>query len=102
MSTPAIQILNSDGHTSFSPSSQTALVSDLVFWQNKDSKAHLPWPTDSNYKPEATGWFPAVPPGETSGDFATPTSPQTVYYYCHLHPKETTERGTINVVNSLP
>lgn len=103
MSTPAIQIIfNSDGTTSFSPSPQTALVSDLVFWQNNAKAPHWPWPTDSNYNPQAKGWFPAaVPPGETSGDFATPPQPQTVYYCCYLHPTEPTEQGTINVVTSL-
>jgi len=100
MSTPAIQIVCSGGSTSFSPSPQTALVSDLVFWNNQTQEDHWPWPTDSNYKPQATGWFPAaVPPGQTSGDFATPTAPQTVYYCCSLHP---TEHGTINVVSKLP
>jgi hypothetical protein len=100
MSTPAIQIICSGGNTSFSPSPQTALVSDLVFWNNQTEEDHWPWPTDSNYNPNATGWFPAaVPPGQTSGDFATPTAPQTVYYCCYLHP---TEHGTINVVSSLP
>jgi hypothetical protein len=101
MSTPAIQIILSlDGNTtSFSPSPQTALVSDLVFWNNETQHHHWPWPTDSNYNPQATGWFPTpVPPGETSGDFATPTSAQTVYYCCKLHP---TEHGIINVVTSL-
>jgi|SRR5579864_1994886 len=100
MSTPAIQIVCSGGNTSFSPSPQTALVSDLVFWNNETEENHWPWPTDSNYTPNTTGWFSAaVPPGQTSGDFATPTAPQTVYYCCYLHP---TEHGTINVVSSLP
>lgn len=104
MSTPAIQIiLNPDGTTSFSPSPQTALVSDLAFWNNQTKENHWPWPTDSNYNPQATGWFPApVPPSETSGDFATPTSAQTVYYCCKLHPHRISERGKINVVTSLP
>ena len=99
MSTPAIQIiLNSDGSTSFSPSPQTALVSDLVFWQNDTKESHWPWPTDSNYNPQATGWFPAaVPSGETSGDFATPTTAQTVYYCCKTHPLRASERGIIKV-----
>lgn len=112
MSTPAIQIiLNPDGSTSFSPSPQTALFSDLVFWNNQTKENHWPWPTDSNYNPQATGWFPAaVPPGETSGDYATPPAvpppppqpPQTIYYCCKLHPLRTSERGTITVVSSLP
>jgi hypothetical protein len=111
MSTPAIQIiLNSDGTTSFSPSPQTALFSGLVFWNNQTKEHHWPWPTDSNYNPQATGWFPAVPPGETSGDYATPPAvpppppqpPQTIYYCCKLHPHRTSERGTITVVSSLP
>ena len=76
MSTPAIQIiLNSDGSTTFSPSSQKALFGDLVFWNNQTKENHWPWPADSNYNPQAIGWFPApVPPGETSGDYATPPS----------------------------
>ncbi len=112
MSTPAIQIiLNSDGSTTFSPSSQKALFGDLVFWNNQTKENHWPWPADSNYNPQAIGWFPApVPPGETSGDYATPPAvpspppqpPQTIYYCCKLHPQRTGERGTIKVVASLP
>jgi hypothetical protein len=112
MSSPAIQIiLNPDGSTTFSPSSQTALRGDLVFWNNQTKENHQPWPTDSNYKPEGKPWFPPVPPGETSGDYATPQvplppapppPPQTIYYFCKLHPHRTSERGTITLVNSLP
>jgi hypothetical protein len=101
MSTPPIQIINTGGTTSFSPNPQTALVSDLVFWRNNTKEDHWPWPTDSNYNPLPTGWFPApVPPNQTTGDFPTPTTAQTVYYCCKNHP--TTERGTIDVVTSLP
>ena len=104
MSTPPIQIiLNPNGTTSFSPSPQTALRGDLVFWNNQTKESHQPCQTDSNYNLDPKGWkLPAVPPGETSGDYATPTAPQTVYYCCYLHPKEPTEQGIINVVNSLP
>jgi len=99
MSSPVIRIiLNPDKTTSFSPSPQKAPVSDLVFWRNETQESHWPWPTDSNYNPDATGWsIPAVPPSETSGDFATPTSAQTVYYCCKLHPHRTSERGIIKV-----
>ncbi len=113
MSTPAIQIiLDSEGNTRFSPSPQTALFSDLVFWNNETKESHWPWPTDFDYNPQATGWFPAaVPPGETSGDYATPPqppppptppTPQTIYYFCKVHPLRINERGMITVVSSLP
>lgn len=112
MSTPPILIiLNQDGTTSFSPSPQTALRGDLVFWRNQTKEDHQPWPTDSNYNPADKKWFPPVPPGETSGDYATPQiplppapppPPQTIYYFCKLHPHRTSERGTITLVNSLP
>lgn len=111
MSTPAIQIiLNPDGTTSFSPSPQKVLFNGLAFWNNQTKENHQPWPTDSNYNPQPTPWFPPVPPGETSGDYAAPQAPpppapppppQTVYYFCKLHPHRTSERGTITVVNSL-
>jgi hypothetical protein len=111
MSSPAIQIiLNTDGTTTFSPSPQKALFGDLVFWNNQTKESHQPWPTDSNYNPEGKPWFPPVPAGETSGDYATPPAvpppppqpPQTIYYCCKLHPHRTSERGTITVVSSLP
>ena len=88
MSTPAIQIiLNSDGTTSFSPSPQTALFSGLVFWNNQTKEHHWPWPTDSNYNPQATGWFPAVPPGELQ---ATMQRPQQF-----LRPRPTTSNDLL-------
>jgi len=112
MSSPVIRIiLNPDKTTSFSPSTQKALFGDLVFWRNETQETHQPWPADSNYNPVVGNpWFPPVPPGETSGDYATPAaipssppqSPQTIYYCCKIHPQRTSERGTINVVTKLP
>lgn len=101
---------------------------DLVSWKNKTNDTHQPWPTDSNYNPlpdstvrppsttqpppppEPNYMYPLymsepIPAGESSRpayDVLLQNSTNgTIYYCCLSHPKEITERGTIQV-SSVP
>ena len=83
---------------------------DLVTWNNTTNKTHQPWPTDENYNPLPASQVPRgsklylsdpIPPQQSSRpnyDVAQPADKPdswTVYYYCKVHPKVTSERGTI-------
>lgn len=95
-----------DVEPAFSPATQAAKPSDLIYWQNNSTAAHQPWPTDSQYQPlDVSSESPLylcdeIAPGAFSQTYEAvePEGDQqtwTVYYYCKLHPDKTSERGTI-------
>jgi plastocyanin len=107
----AIEIVESKGVTSFDPKVLPAILDDLVCWNNNTKQPHQPWQTDANWVPipadPGTPSYMSDPiPGKT--DQGTSSSQPgydvqagpTLYYYCALHPKNESERGTITVSTS--
>ena len=83
-----------------SGSQLTAGSDDIVSWNNQTADVHQPYQTDQNYNPIANGALCDPIPGYKSSTpgYVLPTPdnpPETLYYYCQQHPKNTAERGTI-------
>ena len=83
---------------------------DLVTWNNTTQDTHQPWPTDNQYSPldpskvqrgTAAYMSDPIPPGESSRPNYDTSQLGTIYYCCWIHPKETSERGTI-IVTAVP
>jgi hypothetical protein len=83
---------------------------DTVSWNNTTDAAHQPWPTDSNYNPQAakpgdnnymSDDIPARQSSRPAFAINLPASvptPYILYYYCKDHPHDPNERGTISII----
>jgi len=97
----AVNIIDTQKGTVFSPQGRGANSGDPVNWNNLSKVAHQPWQTDQNYKPlPQSSLSGVIQPGESSLVYFCNPPQQgqtqwTIYFYCKLHPNATSERGTI-------
>jgi len=100
-----IEITKDDtGNVVFIPDAAEATTQDNVFWVNNTTEPHLPTRTDGKQPDQKWMNYQIPPDASSSGvvffnpDTITGKKPSyTVEYFCSVHPKVESEKGTITV-----
>jgi hypothetical protein len=75
---------------------------DIISWNNQTNETHQPAQTNQQHSDTGPALCDLIEPFKSSSPGYVPDTeqdpPQTIYYYCSVHPRRAQEYGHLNVV----